>query len=142
MKTDTRKRYISEKQMKTNIHPDLPPSIRKNDPGAAWIIGIFSFVIFSTIVALGKIKINVDLGFDTHLFARANAVINSIVSMLLIAGLVAVKQGKYLIHKRIMLSALFLSLLFLVSYICHHLFTGDTKFGGQGSIRYVYFIIQ
>ena len=141
MKTDTRKTYISGEQMETNIHPDLPPSIRKNDPRASWIIGIFSFVIFSTIVALGKIKINVDLGFDTHLFARANAVINSMVSVLLIAGLVAVKQGKYLIHKRIMFSALFLSILFLVSYICHHLFTGDTKFGGQGSIRYVYFII-
>jgi putative membrane protein len=53
----------------------------------------------------------------------------------------AVKQGKFLLHKRIMFSALFLSILFLLSYICHHLFTGDTRFGGQGTIRYVYFII-
>ena len=32
-------------------------------------------------------------------------------------------------------------MLFLVSYICHHLLSGDTKFGGVGSIRLVYFII-
>ena len=32
-------------------------------------------------------------------------------------------------HKRIMLTAMALSVLFLVSYICHHLFAGDTIFG-------------
>jgi len=28
-----------------------------------------------------------------------------------------------------------------VSYICHHLLSGDTKYGGEGPIRYVYFFI-
>ncbi|MEJ7768653.1 MAG: DUF420 domain-containing protein [Chitinophagaceae bacterium] len=116
-------------------------AIKKDDVKARWVIGIFSVVVFSAIVLLNKIKLDADIGFDTHLFAKANAVINFMVSMLLIAGLVAVKQGKYLLHKRIMLSALVLSILFLVSYICHHLFTGDTKYGGSGLIRYIYFII-
>lgn len=119
----------------------LAASIARNDRKARWIIGIFSVVVFAAITALGRIKISIDPGFDTHLFAKANAVINSLVSMLLIAGLVAVKQGKYLLHKRIMISALILSVLFLVSYICHHLFTGDTKYGGEGLMRYVYFVI-
>jgi putative membrane protein len=123
------------------VHKDLPPAITKNDRKAGWLIGIFSVVIFAAIVALGKIKLNVDLGFDPHLFAKANAVINSMVSVLLVGGLVAVKQGRYLVHKRIMFTALILSVLFLVSYICHHLFTGDTRYGGTGVIRYVYFII-
>ncbi|HZG24117.1 MAG TPA: DUF420 domain-containing protein [Chitinophagaceae bacterium] len=123
------------------IHPDLPPSIQKNDRKAKWVIGIFSFIIFSAIVALGRIKLDVDLGFDSHLFARVNAVINSMVSVLLIGGLVAVKQRRYMAHKRIMFTALVLSVLFLVSYICHHLFTGDTKYGGTGLTRYVYYII-
>ena len=135
------KTFVSSDLTNTNIHPELPPSVKKNDSKAAWMIGIFSFVVFSAIVALGKIKLSVDLGFDTHLFAKANAVINSMVFVLLIGGLLAVKKGKFLLHKRIMFTALFLSILFLVSYICHHLFTGDITFGGQGSIRYVYFII-
>jgi putative membrane protein len=119
----------------------LPPAIKKNDTSARWLIGICSFVIFTAIVILGRVKLDVDLGFDPHLFARLNAIINSMVSILLLAGLVAVKQGRYLLHKRIMFTALLLSVLFLVSYICHHLFTGDTKFGGEGTVRYVYFII-
>lgn len=119
----------------------LAASITKNDRKARWVIGIFSVIVFAAITAIGRIEINIDPGFDTHLFAKANAVINSMVSILLIAGLVAVKQSKYLLHKRIMVSALMLSVLFLVSYICHHLFTGDTKYGGEGVVRYVYFVI-
>jgi putative membrane protein len=34
-----------------------------------------------------------------------------------------------------------LSVAFLVSYIAHHLLAGETKFGGTGAIRYVYFIL-
>ena len=119
----------------------LGATITRNDRKARWVIGIFSVVVFAAITALGRIEINIDPGFDTHLFAKANAIINSLVSILLIAGLVAIKQGKYLLHKRIMVSALMLSVLFLVSYICHHLFTGDTKYGGEGLTRTIYFVI-
>lgn len=40
-----------------------------------------------------------------------------------------------------MLTTMGLSLLFLISYICHHLFAGETSFGGEGTIRYVYYFI-
>ena len=40
-----------------------------------------------------------------------------------------------------MITAIVLSCLFLVSYICHHLFAGETKFGGEGTIRYIYYFI-
>ena len=119
----------------------IPPSIPKNDGRARWIIIVFSVVVFAAIVVLGRTKLEVDLGFDIHLFAKANAVINSVVSILLVLGLVSVKNRRYRLHKRIMFSALFLSVLFLISYICHHLFAGDTKFGGVGFIRYVYYSI-
>ncbi len=131
--------FKQEKHLTNNNHPAA--SITKNDQKARWVIGIFSVVVFAAITALGRIEIEINTGFDTHLFAKANAVINSMVSILLVAGLIAVKQGKYLLHKRIMVSALMLSVLFLVSYICHHLFTGDTKYGGEGLTRTIYFII-
>jgi putative membrane protein len=119
----------------------LPPSLRKNDSTARWLIFTVSFVVFAAVVMLSRVKLDVELGFDKHLFAKLNAVINSIVSVLLVIGLIAVKRRKYALHKKIMISAILLSCLFLVSYICHHLFTGDTKFGGQGGIRYFYFFI-
>jgi putative membrane protein len=119
----------------------LQASIQKNDPKAKWLIGIFSFVVFAAVVILGRVKLEVDLGFDVHIFAAINAVINSAIAVLLIAALWAVKAKKYLLHKQMMMTALLLSVLFLVSYIAHHLLAGDTKFGGEGAIRTIYYII-
>lgn len=119
----------------------LPPSLKKNDKLAWAFILTVSFVVFVAVVMLSKIKLDIDPGFDIHIFAKINAFINSIVAFLLLVGLFAVKQSKYRLHRKIMLSAIVLSTLFLVSYILHHLLSGDTKFGGTGSIRYVYFFI-
>lgn len=107
----------------------LPPALVKNDRKAKWLIIVFSLVVFLLIGYLNRIKLDVDPGFDVHVFALLNAVINSIVSVLLVWALIAVKQQKYLLHKRLMLTALVLSVLFLVSYICHHLLAGDSIFG-------------
>ena len=119
----------------------LSPSLKKNDNQAKWLIGIFSFVVFAAVTTLGAIKIKFNVGFDVHIFAKINAVVNSLVSILLAAALIAVKQQKYLLHKKLMLSAMILSIIFLISYICHHLLAGDTKYGGVGALRYFYFII-
>ena len=100
-----------------------------------------SIVVFAVVVLLGRIKLDVDLGFDIHVFAAINAVINSLVAILLVAGIITAKKGNYAAHRNIMLSAMLLSLLFLVSYIAHHLLAGDTRFGGEGAIRYVYYFI-
>jgi putative membrane protein len=107
----------------------LPPVLAKNDFKAKWLILVVSFVVFAAVVLLSRIKLEVDLGFDVHVFAKLNAFVNSIVSLLLLAGLMVVRQGKYEQHKKIMIAALILSVIFLVSYICHHLFAGETKFG-------------
>ena len=114
---------------------------KKNDKKAKTLILIFSAIVFIAITALSQVKLEVDLGFDLHLFAKANAIINSCVAVLLVAALVAVKAKNYRLHRNIMFVAMFLSILFLVSYICHHLFTGSTKFGGEGIEKTIYFII-
>ena len=40
-----------------------------------------------------------------------------------------------------MLLAITLSVCFLLSYVAHHLFAGETKFGGQGAIKYFYYAV-
>ena len=107
----------------------LPPALAKNDRKANWLIIVFSVFVFLLVGYLNRIKLEVNPGFDVHIFALFNAIINSIVTVLLVVALIAVKQKKYLLHKRLMLTALVLSVLFLVSYICHHLLAGDTIFG-------------
>jgi putative membrane protein len=119
----------------------LSPVLKKNDAKARWLIFIFSAVVFTAVVALSRVQLKVDLGFDVHIFALANAIINSCVAVLLLAALIAVKSKKYLWHKRMMLTAMGLSILFLISYICHHLLAGDTKYGGEGAAKKIYYII-
>jgi putative membrane protein len=133
----------------------LEQSMIKNDKKAMTIIWIVSVVVFAAVAFLSKYKLNVDLGFNPHIFAQTNAIINSIVAFLLIAGIIAVKQKSYLLHKKIMITAIVLSVLFLVSYIGHHLLAGETKFGDinhdgilsadeklqAGTARIIYYIL-
>ena len=59
----------------------IQASLKKNDIKAKWLIGVFSFVVFAVIVALGKIKLDLHLGFDVHIFA-ALMLYNSLVAIL------------------------------------------------------------
>ena len=107
----------------------LEPVLKKNDKLAYILIGVFSVVVFAVVTFLSKFTLGVELPFDKHIFALINAVINTAVAVLLIAGLVAVKQKNYRLHKSIMMTAMILSLLFLVTYIAHHLLAGEAKYG-------------
>ncbi len=107
----------------------LNPVLPKNDKLAYILIGVFSVVVFVVVTFLSKFSLSVELPFDKHIFALINAMINTAVAVLLIAGLVAVKQKNYNLHKSIMMTAMVLSLLFLVTYIAHHLLAGEAKFG-------------
>ena len=142
--------------MMANDLPRLPePVLKKNDKIAKAFIWIVSIVVFMAVAFLTKVKLNINLGFNPHVFAAINAIINSIVAVLLLIALLAVKSKKYLLHKKIMLAAIILSVLFLISYVCHHLLTGDTKYGDinhdgilsldektmAGSMRYIYYFI-
>jgi putative membrane protein len=119
----------------------ITPALKKNDKQARLLIITVSLVVFAAVVFLSRFTLTVDLGFDVHVFALVNAVINSAVSVLLVWALIAVKGKNYELHKKLMLGAMVLSILFLVSYICHHLFAGETKFGGSGTIKGVYYFI-
>ena len=129
--------------------------ITKNDRRARILIISFSVIVFIAVTLLERVTLDVTLPFNEHFFAEVNAVINSVVAVLLVAGLVTAKRGKYTTHKYIMLSALVLSILFLISYILHHLFAGSSFYGdvngdgivseaeklAAGSMRYVYFVL-
>lgn len=133
----------------------LQPVWKRRDKLASTLIITVSIIVFAAVILLSRVKLDVDLGFDVHIFALINAMLNSTVAILLVAALAAVKGKRYQLHKRIMLLALTLSVLFLASYICHHLFAGDTRYGDlnhdgvlsdmekaeAGNMRMIYFII-
>ena len=133
----------------------LQAAWKKNDKKARLLIFVFSAIVFAAVVLLSRVKLEANLGFDIHLFAKANAIINSCVAILLVIALIAVKRKNFTLHRNLMMTAMFLSVLFLVSYICHHLFAGETRFGdinhdgivsdvekaAVGSSRMIYYIL-
>lgn len=58
-----------------------------------------------------------------------NAILNGSCSLLLIFSLVAIKRKNIPLHRKLNLTAFFLSALFLISYVTAHYFIPDTKYG-------------
>lgn len=106
-------------------------------------IAIISIIVPLIIVSLLKsvppaFEHNINLNF----FPKFNATLNTGTSLCLIFGLIFIKMKHKNLHKLAMLTALLLSCIFLVSYLFYHTFKAeDTKFGGEGLIRYVYYFI-
>ena len=117
------------------------PSLTKSDKKANIVIWSVSLVVFVAVVILHELKIDIDLGFDVHVFAQVNALINGTVAVLLLLGLLLVKTKKYMLHKKVMNFAIILSVLFLLSYIAHHLLADSTTYGGEGAVKTMYYII-
>ena len=65
----------------------LQPTLQKNDKLANILIFTVSIIVFVAVTVLAKIKITVSLPFNVHLFSLANAVINTLVAVILIAAL-------------------------------------------------------
>jgi putative membrane protein len=70
-----------------------------------------------------------------------NAALNAASFLLLVAAFYQIRRGNVRAHRRLMLSALAVSGLFLVSYVTYHAQYGSVRFQGQGIIRPVYFFI-
>lgn len=115
--------------------------IPKNDRLANVIIIGLSVIVFALVTLMRKVKLDIDFGFDTHVFPAISATLNSIVALLLLLGLYLVKQRKLEAHRNIMLTAVVFSVLFLVTYVLYHFTTVEAKYGGTGAMKTIYYII-
>jgi putative membrane protein len=70
-----------------------------------------------------------------------NAFLNGTSAVFLLLAYRAIRRRQVVAHARRMLVSLGASALFLVSYIAYHSVHGDTRFGGQGLIRPIYFFV-
>jgi len=103
------------------------------------LITIVSIVVPVVVALLFGVKIpNVEpLSFLPPIYAS----INGITAILLVAAVLAIKNGKRELHQKIMTICIGLSLLFLLMYIGYHMTSESTSFGGEGVIKYVYLFI-
>lgn len=102
-----------------------------------WII-ILSIAIPVVVAILFTVKIDVQLPvFLPPIYATLNA----FTALLLVLAFLAVKNKKIALHEKLMKTAIGFSVLFLVLYVAYHMTSDSTKFGGEGTIKTVYFVI-
>ena len=70
-----------------------------------------------------------------------NAVLNASAAVAMLAGFVAIRQGRVAVHRACMLTAVGLSILFLCSYLFYHAQVGSRPYTGGGWLRTLYFAI-
>lgn len=75
------------------------------------------------------------------MFPTINAVLNLMAGIFLCMGYKAIKSGNQTRHRKFMIAALCMSVLFLISYLTYHYLHGSTKYTEEGFIRIVYFTI-
>jgi putative membrane protein len=102
------------------------------------LIVVVSVVIPVVVAVLFRVKVD---GYDFTFLPPIYASINGLTAILLMAAIVAIKNGNRILHERLMKVNLGLSLLFLLMYVAYHMTSESTPFGGEGIIRYVYFFI-
>ena len=79
--------------------------------------------------------------FEIADLPAVNASLNTLATILLVAGYVQIRRRRIAWHRAFMLSACVTSALFLVSYVIYHANVGSRPFTGTGAIRVVYFSV-
>jgi putative membrane protein len=84
------------------------------------------------------------MGFDVaplSFLPPIYATINGVTALLLVAAVIAIKNGNRKLHENLMKTAIACSVVFLGMYVAYHMTSDSTKFGGEGVIKYVYYFI-
>lgn len=100
-------------------------------------ITILTIAIPLVVLALFRVKIEgVNLSFLPHIYSTMNA----ITALMLPLAVYNIRKGNRTVHERLMKTALVFSVLFLIMYILYHATTEETKYGGEGILRTIYFV--
>lgn len=105
--------------------------ISSNEKRVKQIIYITTIVICLVVIMLNQKWIPHPETFPSFIYnlPKLNAVLNGTCSVLLIFSLLAIKQRKIELHKKLNMTAFVLSAMFLLSYVTAHYFIPDTKYG-------------
>ncbi|MBB5352347.1 putative membrane protein [Haloferula luteola] len=106
--------------------------------GVAWVV---SALVLGLVAVMQRIRIDLPEGWSTALLPPFHAAVNALAAVVLVLALVFIKQGKVEAHRKAMLGAVGLSVLFLLSYVAYHMTNNPTRYGGEGAMRGVYFFL-
>ena len=88
---------------------------------------VLTFVVLVLVGLMRRYKL--DIGVDFSFLPPFHASLNALTAIVLLVALYFIKAKNMELHKRFMLTALGLSVLFLLSYVAYHFTTPETIFG-------------
>lgn len=106
-------------------------------------ITVLSIIIPVAVAALFGVNLR-KLGFAVEplsFLPPIYATINGLTAVLLVAAVIAIKNGNKKLHEQLNTIAIACSLLFLLMYVAYHMTSDSTKFGGEGLIKYIYYFV-
>ncbi|WP_445710392.1 DUF420 domain-containing protein [Flavobacterium sp.] len=105
------------------------------------LITILSIIIPLAVAALFGVSFK-RLGLDVEPFTflpPIYATINGITAILLVVGVLAIKNGKRKLHENLMKSAIACSIAFLLMYVAYHMSSESTSY--LGNYKPLYYVI-
>lgn len=107
-----------------------------------WIV-VLAIIIPIVVAVLSRMKLQ-DFGIEVEpltFLPPIYATINGLTALVLVVGVIAIKNKNRKLHERLMKLAIALSAVFLVMYVAYHMTSDSTKFGGEGFVKYIYYFI-
>jgi putative membrane protein len=105
---------------------------------AAWIL---SAVVLLLVVVMQKVKLPLPEGWSTTFLPPIHAGINAVAAVVLLVSVIFIKLGNVRMHRATMVFAMFLSVLFLLSYVAYHMTNDPTRFPSDAPLRGLYLIL-
>ncbi|MCS1350725.1 DUF420 domain-containing protein [Mechercharimyces sp. CAU 1602] len=120
---------------------EKPKGLQNTSTATKVIIGLS--LLINAIIALFFVMPKTDQfnHLDLTFLPMMNAIFNSFTFVFLVVALIMIKQKNIMWHRRFILAAFTSTSFFLVTYLIYHGLAESTSFGGEGPIRYVYFIL-
>jgi putative membrane protein len=112
-------------------------SVERQDPYRKLIIAL-SISIPVVVAILFRVQIP---GYDLSFLPPIYATVNGITAVLLVVAVRAIRKGNQRRHELIMKTCIGLSASFLAMYIAYHMTSEPTPYGGEGAMKYVYYVI-
>lgn len=102
-------------------------------------IKLLSIVIPLAVAVLLGLPTKLDLGEWVYALPHAIGVINTLTAICLILAIVAIKKKNIVWHKKFNSAAFVLGAIFLLCYVTYHASAESTSFGGDDTIKYIYY---
>jgi putative membrane protein len=96
-------------------------------------LGIVAWILTAAILGLvglmRQVKIALPEGVSLSFLPPFHAAVNAAAAVVLVIALIAVLKGRIALHRRMILTAMVLSVLFLLSYVAYHFTSNEVKYG-------------